>query len=167
MQTIPSPSPRQIVRDAPLRVRLAWEALESAGFRIIGNGEERGRHIGVEFLPPATSCGSMSADNPNYEKIITRQVELARQCLKRVGLEVEPRPFGWRLVIWLPMSKKLNRRGRPLGTSPEEDAARAGKKLKDQGYTFSQIATRLAPKFGVRTPAAWQKLVRRYSVAHK
>jgi hypothetical protein len=48
--------PRQVVRDAPLRVRLAWEALEAAGFPTARNAEELGKHFLIECcLPSARS----------------------------------------------------------------------------------------------------------------
>ena len=157
---------RQLVRNEPHRVRLAWEALEAAGFRIAGNSEELdSRQILIECLLPLELTDLMRGDNPHYGKIIGCQVERAEQALKGfAGVKVEP--VGWRLTIWLPAVNDAANfskpRGRRLGTRPAKEAAAEAKTLHDDGASFEAIEQELGDKYGHRDPQSWRKLLHRY-----
>jgi hypothetical protein len=166
MQTERPEVPRQLVRNAPHRVRLVWEALEDAGFRIAGNSEELDSHqILIECLLPVELMDSIKGDNPHYAEIISHQVKRAKRALKEFsGVQVEP--VGWRLTVWLPPvndTANFNRRpGRQPGTRPAQEAAVKAKKLYDEGVSFIEIEKRLGGEFGHRDPQSWRKLVHRY-----
>ena len=157
---------RQVVRNAPLRLKLAWESLEAAGFRIAGNSEDLdSQHIVIECLPPLELRDSMTGNNPRYMEIMQEQVERALQALKWFA-GVKVKPFGWRLTIWLPTPERdanfSKSPGRPPGNRSTETAAIEAQKLRAAGCTFREIEKKLGDRFGHRDPGSWQKLVRRH-----
>jgi len=146
-------APRQIVRDLPPHIALVLETIEGAGFRVVGNPQEFGKYIGIDFRPPLALQDVMTTDNPEYQQIIDHQSTLARQALRGVGFDVQVRSFGWVLSIWLPTSGKPGRKGRP----PESDEIlKRIDTLRGQGLTFPEIAARMKER---KTPDAWRKLL--------
>jgi hypothetical protein len=166
MQTDRPAVPRLLVRNPPLRVKLALDALEAAGFRITGDIEEldSGRIV-IGCRLPAELADVMRGDHTDYEKIINYQVECAQRALKGFA-DVEVKAFAWSLTIWLPpVSPTPNFHplpGRRLGRTPAKEAAVEAKKLHDQGVPFGEIEKRLGNKFGHREPQSWQRLLHRY-----
>lgn len=142
MQIDPTVAAKQIVRDSPPHIALALETLEAAGFRVVGNPHELGGYILIECRLPLALRDVMTSDNPHYQQIIVYQSDLARRCLKRVGVDANVCPFGWRLVIWLSISKKPVRKGRPR----KDEKASEILKLKGQGYSWEKITQMMNKK---------------------
>src|ERR1700724_1468147 len=88
------------------RARAAYIYLEAAGFRC-GDIVDNGRRVSIEV-----GWRGHPSDNRSYEDQVSYHVALARQCLKRAGLEVDPMPVGRKLFI--PISTKRKPRGRPI-----------------------------------------------------
>jgi hypothetical protein len=159
MQTSGSRAPKQLICNVPPHVALTLETLEGAGFRIVGNPQEFGAYIGVDFFPPEDLRGVMSSDNTHYQQIIDHQCALARRALRRVGLDAEVRPFGWMLSIWLPLSKKRNRVGRPR---EDRELVQQVRSLRDAGCTWPEIAKHIQKLTSTRrTPDSYRKLLNR------
>ena len=145
-------SARQIVSDPSPREALALEALEADGFRIAGNPHRFSKYVLIECRLPIALRDVVSPDNPNYQAIIAHQCELARLCLRRVGLDVDVHPFGWRLTIWLSMSRKPRRKGRPRESREVREQVGS---LRDAGHTYPEIAKLMKEH---KSPDTWRKL---------
>lgn len=146
MQTGRGQAAKQILSDPPRRVVVACEALEAEGFRIANNLDTFGRYVLIECQLPLALRDVMTPDNRHYQQIIEYQGDRARQCLKRVRVDADVLPFGWRLVVWLATSNRPVRKGRRR----EDEKASEILELKSRGYSWTKITRLINQRFGER-----------------
>jgi hypothetical protein len=150
-------APKQVLSDPPPQVMVACEALEAAGFRIVSDLQVFGKHILIECCLPQEWRDVMTPDNPNYEAIITYQRKLALRSLTRVGFDVDVQIFGWRLVIFLPISRKPKPRGRPRENPSVIEQA---KRYLNEGLSYVALAKVMGKHHNEHKSAdAWRKLI--------
>jgi len=148
---------KQLLSDPPRRVMVACEALEAEGFRIANNLETFGRYVLIECHLPLALRYVMTPDNPHYQQIIDYAGDCVRRCLKRARVDADVHPTGWRLTIWLPMSRKPRPKGRPRENP--SFIAQAKRYLND-GLSYVALAKIMGENHHEHKSAdAWRKLI--------
>jgi hypothetical protein len=136
------------------RAHRACLYLQQAGFIVLPI-QEFGKSLLIECYKPSKGKTATAA---NYEKLIDKDVRLARKCLLKTKLKIKPWIFGWRIVFHLPASPEGRRVGRP-----RKDALRSEVlELRKQNMSWNRIAGVLNTRTGAdRTPGAYRILVQK------